>query len=165
MSKSVPRLRVRPVAPEDGEWVRALMRERWSGEEQVVNCEVYRPAELPGFVAVEEDERVGLVTYRIDGDVCMLGTLDSLDEGRGIGMALVDVVRAEAESAGCARLCVVTTNDNRHALGFYRSVGFEVTVVREGAVNESRKLKPTIPLVGLGGVPITDEIELELPLL
>jgi hypothetical protein len=33
--------------------------------------------------------------------------------------------------------------------------------VREGAVDEARKLKPSIPLIGAGGVPITDELELE----
>lgn len=158
------RLRIRPVVAGDREWVRKLMLERWAGEEQIVDGEVFRPAELPGFVADEGDARVGLVTYRIEGDVCMLGTLDSLDEGRGVGTALVNAVRAEAALTGCARLRVVTTNDNRRALGFYRSVGFRVTVVREGAVDESRRLKPSIPLVGEGGIPITDEIEFELTL-
>lgn len=157
-------LAIRPVAPADEEWVRNLMSERWAGEEQVVNGEVFRPTELPGFVATEEGGRVGLLTYRIDGEMCVLGTLDSLDEGRGIGTALVNTAREEAERAGCTRMRVVTTNDNRHALGFYRSMGFQVTAVREGAVVESRKLKPSIPLVGEDGIPITDEIELELTL-
>jgi ribosomal protein S18 acetylase RimI-like enzyme len=164
MPEPARRIRIRPVVAQDREWVRKLMRERWAGEEQVVDGEVFRPAELAGFVAVEGAARVGLVTYRIEGDVCMLGTLDSLDEGRGVGTALVNAARAEAALAGCARLRVVTTNDNRCALGFYRSAGFRVTVVREGAVDESRKLKPSIPLVGEDGIPITDEVELELTL-
>jgi len=33
--------------------------------------------------------------------------------------------------------------------------------VRQGAVDEARRMKPSIPLIGRGGVPITDEIELE----
>jgi hypothetical protein len=38
-----------------------------------------------------------------------------------------------------------------------------VVAVREGAVDEARQMKPSIPLVGKNGVPITDEIELERP--
>jgi hypothetical protein len=32
------------------------------------------------------------------------------------------------------------------------------------AVEESRRLKPSIPLTGAYGIPIRDEIELEFPL-
>jgi hypothetical protein len=40
-----------------------------------------------------------------------------------------------------------------------------VTEVRAGAIDEWRRtLKPTIPLVGQGDVPISDEIELSLGL-
>jgi hypothetical protein len=39
-----------------------------------------------------------------------------------------------------------------------------VREVRPGAVNESRKLKPSISLTGEDGVAITDEIEYELEL-
>jgi hypothetical protein len=56
----------------------------------------------------------------------------------------------------------MTTNDNAPAIAFYRSLGFRVTEVRAGAVEASRALKPSIPRVGVGGVPITDEIDLEL---
>jgi hypothetical protein len=36
-----------------------------------------------------------------------------------------------------------------------------LVAVRERMVEEARKLKPSIPLIGAGGVPITDELELE----
>jgi hypothetical protein len=36
--------------------------------------------------------------------------------------------------------------------------------VNPGAVDEARKIKPAIPLIGLHGIPLRDEIELELTL-
>jgi hypothetical protein len=37
-----------------------------------------------------------------------------------------------------------------------------LAAVHRGAIAESRKLKPEISLVGVGGRPIEDEIEFEL---
>jgi hypothetical protein len=69
-----------------------------------------------------------------------------------------------AHAAACARVRVMTTNDNVPAIALYGSLGFRVREVRAGAVEVSRALKPSIPSVGLGGVPITDEIDFELEL-
>jgi hypothetical protein len=41
-------------------------------------------------------------------------------------------------------------------------LGFHLAFVRLGAVDESRKIKPTIPAIGEYGIPVRDEIELEL---
>jgi len=58
---------------------------------------------------------------------------------------------------------VTTTNDNAHAIGWYERRGCRVVAVHDGAVDRSRAtLKPSIPLVGAGGVEINDEVELEL---
>jgi DNA-3-methyladenine glycosylase I len=57
-----------------------------------------------------------------------------------------------------------TTNDNLHSLGFYQRRGFELLSIRRGAVTESRKRKPGIPLLGENEIPLRDEIELELRL-
>jgi hypothetical protein len=67
----------------------------------------------------------------------------------------------ERWGAGCSRLRLITVNDNERALGFYRSHGFRIAAVRDGAVETSRRLKPSIPLVNERGVPIRDEIEME----
>ena len=37
-----------------------------------------------------------------------------------------------------------------------------MVAVHRNAIEESRKLKPEIPLTGIDGLPIRDEIELEL---
>lgn len=88
-------------------------------------------------------------------------TLNALQPQKGIGRALVNAVIEEAESLKCFRVWVITTNDNSQAVQFYRTLGFEMKAIHKDAVIESRKLKPEIPLVGIDGIPITDEIELE----
>jgi L-amino acid N-acyltransferase YncA len=91
-------------------------------------------------------------------------SLDSLREGKGIGTQLIDRAIAEARLRKCRRLLLITTNDNLHALGFYQKRGFEIVAIYRGSVNESRKRKPSIPLVGMNGIPLRDEIELEIRL-
>ena len=57
-----------------------------------------------------------------------------------------------------------TTNDNLRALGFYQKRGFQLCALRVNAMEEARKLKPGIPLIGEHGIPLRDEIELEIML-
>jgi hypothetical protein len=59
---------------------------------------------------------------------------------------------------------VVTTNDNLGALRFYQRRGFVLAALRPGAITEARRtLKPEISEIGADGIPIRDELELELP--
>jgi ribosomal protein S18 acetylase RimI-like enzyme len=153
---------IRPLNREDRAWVKDLLQEWWAGPEQVTRGKVFRADELPGFVAVEAGKPAGLVTYRINGTECEIGTMNSLDEGKGIGTALINAVKDAAAKAGCSRLWLITTNDNTRALRFYQKRGFLLVAVYRNAVDESRKLKPEIPLTGNDGIPIRDEIELEL---
>ncbi len=106
----------------------------------------------------------GLVTYRLEAVECEIVTIDSLIEGIGIGTALIDTVKAAAVAAKCERLWLITTNDNVKALRFYQRRGFALVAVYRNALEESRRLKPEIPLVGMHGIPLRDEIELELRL-
>jgi RimJ/RimL family protein N-acetyltransferase len=64
----------------------------------------------------------------------------------------------------CQRIWLITTNDNLHALKFCQKVGFHLVKIYRGAIRESRKLKPQIPEIGMHGIPIRDEIELEITL-
>ncbi len=138
------------------------MIEHWGDEFVVAHGVIYRSAGLPGFGAWVEGEAVGLITYHLDGDNCEIVTLNSTREGLGIGTALIETVRKNAQCAGCRRLWLVTTNDNLHALGFYQKRGFRLVALRPGAMVGARKLKPAIPLIGNDGIPIRDELELEL---
>jgi hypothetical protein len=59
----------------------------------------------------------------------------------------------------------VTTNDNLGALAFYQRLGFRLSALRPGAVDEARAtLKPEIPATGEEGLPLRDELELSFPL-
>ena len=89
---------IRPRTPADDPWIKALIKESWGAEMVFVHGASYRPAALPGFVAVRDGAAVGLVTYTIAnaGDACEIVTLDSLREGQGIGSALVEAVREMA---------------------------------------------------------------------
>lgn len=134
----------------------------WGSELVVVHGQIFRPAELPGFVAVAGDEWLGLLTYHSDGDSCEIVTLDTNCPNQGIGTALIEAVRRTAQQAGCRRLWLVTTNDNTAALRFYQRRGFVLAAIHRDAVTRSRQIKPEIPLTGNDGIPIRDEIELEL---
>ena len=155
---------LRRLSPSDLPRLRQFWVEHWGGEEMIARGRIYRPEQLEGFVVEDHDEWVGLLTFAIEGDECEVTSLDSLREGQGIGSKLLAQVTEEAKQRGCRRLFLITTNDNLNALGFYQKRGFEIVAVYRGAVNQSRKIKPGIPLVGYNNIPLRDEIELEIPL-
>lgn len=157
-------LTIRPTREQDQPWVRALMIDRWGAETVVAHEVVYHPHRLPGFVACLDGRIAGLVTYLQQQNECEIVTLDSLVEGAGIGTALIQAVIGQARQSGCARVWLITTNDNLNALGFYQKRGFRLVKVNPGAVDRSRQVKPEIPLIGAGDIPIHDEIEMEVRL-
>ena len=151
---------VSALGNEDDDWLRAVFLERWGGEPIVGRGRAHRVDDLEGIAAVIGDERVGVLTYRIDVDVCEIVTLDAFREGVGVGRALIEAVTARARAAGASTLLVMTTNDNVGALRFYQRAGFRLNELRSGAVDEARRVKPTIPLIGHHDIPIHDELDL-----
>jgi ribosomal protein S18 acetylase RimI-like enzyme len=152
-------------AERDESWAAGLLDDQFGGRAQVRRGELLDVLALGGFVASHDGEPAGLLTYRIDGEECELAVLIASVEGSGVGSALVDALRAEAASAGCARIWVVTTNDNLRALRFYQRRGFVLRALRPGAVDEARRtLKASIGEVGEDDIPIRDELELVLSL-
>jgi ribosomal protein S18 acetylase RimI-like enzyme len=158
-------VRVRPLRPDERAWARSLVIDRWLDEVVVAHGVVFRPADLDGFVAQDDDgERVGLLTFDLGDGVLEVVTVDALREREGIATALMLAAIERAHAAACARVRVITTNDNEPAIRFYERLGFRVAEVRAGGVTDARAVKPSIPLTGVGGTPITDEIDLELRL-
>jgi ribosomal protein S18 acetylase RimI-like enzyme len=160
----MPALIIRPLAHADRDWVRREIVEAWGAEIIVVHGDIYRPAELPGFAALWGEQIVGLLTYRVDGDACEIMTLNSWHAGAGVGTALITAVRDTAIDQKCRRLYLVTTNDNSRALRFYQKRGFTIAAIRLNIMEQSRRIKPEIPPAGEDGIPIRDEIELEMML-
>jgi GNAT superfamily N-acetyltransferase len=144
--------------------VSKFMTDHWGSKSIIIRGRLVYPEQLDGFAAMHDDEVLGLATFRIDNGACELVTLNSRREGVGVGGSLMDAVKAAAADAKCERLWLITTNDNLHALHFYQRRGFHITAVYPNALEESRKLKPEIPLVGDYGIPLRDEIELEMRL-
>ena len=142
--------------------LRQIWRKNWGDDFIVIRGVVYRPEDLEGFIAYNGPECVGEITYRLCEEDCEIVTLDSECEGQGLGTRLIDAVVEEARKQNCRRVFLITTNDNLNALGFYQKRGFELVKINRGAINESRKLKPSIPLIGMNKIPMRDEIELEI---
>jgi GNAT superfamily N-acetyltransferase len=168
-------MRIDSITSDDQAWVQATLDERWNGHWIVTRGRVHDAAQLPGFIARTDNSlqlrngtiiptgtAVGLITYVIEQKACEIVTLDSLYEGVSIGSGLVMAVRQAAEAAGCWRVWLITTNDNTHAMRFYQRRGFAMAALYPGAIEESRKMKPTIPMHGLDGISIRDEVEFEL---
>ena len=153
-------LSIRPVADSDRPFLRKFIAEHWGAEEVIVHGDIYFPAELSGNICHIDGDMAGLITYAIQESACEIVSLDSLQEGMGIGTALIKAVETIARQEGCRRLWLVTTNDNLYALGFYQKRGFQLEKVVPGAVTLSRLRKPGIPLIGENGIAITDEITL-----
>ncbi|HET9061339.1 MAG TPA: GNAT family N-acetyltransferase [Acidimicrobiales bacterium] len=157
-------IEVRVAGEPDRSWARSQLEKRWLSTTIVSRGSAHDAGNLPALVATAGGRRVGLVTFRFgDGD-CELVTLDSLEPGRGVGTALVHGVLQEGRRRGCSRMWLVTSNDNLGALGFYQRRGFRLVSVYPGAVDEARKLKPSIPMVGEHGIEVHDELELEIRL-
>jgi ribosomal protein S18 acetylase RimI-like enzyme len=154
-------VQVRALDESDHAWQREQL-ERWQAVRVVSRGKMFDVLTLPGFVAVRGDERVGLLTYHIEGDQVEVVTLHSLVHDIGAGSALMAAAQVMAREAGCKRLWLITTNDNLHALRFYQRRGMHIAAVHVNALEESRRLKPEIPLVGMDGIPLRDEIELEI---
>jgi len=79
-----------------------------------------------------------------------------------VALMAAEAVVDEARSRGCKRLWLITTNDNQKAVRFYRNRGFQLAAIHKNALDETRKLKPGLPETGIDGIPLKDEIELEL---
>jgi len=157
-------LTLRPIDEDDREFVKNALQNLWGSEEIVYSGKLYNADRLPGFLAEEKERIVGLLTYFLADTEILIISLNSLVPGEGIGTMLITAVKKLSKESGFKRLAVITTNDNEKAIEFYRKRGFHIRNIRKGEVANSRKIKPSIPLVGENSVPIEDEIEMELSL-
>jgi ribosomal protein S18 acetylase RimI-like enzyme len=155
---------LRRLSPADRVIVVPLLEREWGGVELVALSlgGVVDASRLPGWLAERDGEVVGLLTYLTSGDVVELVTINAFTGG-GVGAALLEALVEEVRGSA-AKVRVTTTNDNTRALRFYQRAGFRLTALRPGAVDESRRLKPQIPVLGHDRIPIRDELELEMEL-
>lgn len=155
---------IRPIEGSDRAAVAGLIEARWAGRVIVTRRRAVDAAGLPGFVAVEGDRLLGCATLQHEGDELQIVSMDTVEEELGVGTALVDAAVARARELGVRRVWLCTTNDNLPALRFWQRRAFRIVAVHRDSIEAARAVKPAIPDVGHMGIPIRDELELELVL-
>lgn len=153
---------LQPISEEFRGQVNQILCEEWNCPPSISRGRMIDTTKLSGFVFVENNTIKGVVTYNIDGLGCEMVTLNSFEENKGIGTALVNEVLKVAKKARCKRLWLITTNDDINAIRFYQKKGFDLVAAHINAIEVSRKLKPSIPLVGMDNIPIKHELEFEI---
>lgn len=140
----------------------AFLNDRWGTTEMIIRGDVIDLTKMQGFMAMEGEKTVGLITYYIKDNVCEITSLDSILEGRGIGSRLVKMAVDAAKDGDCKKIAVETTNDNITALRFYQKRGFDMVRLRHNSMDVTRKIRPGIPLNGKEGIPLRHNIEFEI---
>jgi len=158
------KLKIRPTNLKDWKWIRDLIIKEWGSEMVVSKGKIYNIKNLPGLAAEQNGEIVGHLTYHMENNECEIVTLNSIKTNQGIATNLLEEIKKIAVIKKCKRLWLITTNDNIKVLGFYQRKGFCLKAIYPNAIELSRKLKPEIPMIGNEGIPIRDEIELEIVL-
>lgn len=151
-------IQIRAIEPEDQAQVVDLLMKRWTSTEQLLDGEMVDASKLPGYLALDEGRLVGMITLIKRAHEWEILTLDSLQRWGGVGTLLLDAAVAAARSVDIDRIMVRTSNDNLDAFRFYQRRGFRLEKVVQGVIDEERKLKPEIPVTGLHGIPLRDEI-------
>ena len=158
-------IEIRPADSVDRQMLLDHVVAAWRTEFVVGHGEAIYPARLPGFVALADGKIVGHITYRGDGERCEVTSIEATPQRAGTGTMLLEAVIEAAGDAGYRTLWLTTTNDNLDAIRFYQRRGFRFCALHPGPVDRAREtLKPEIPRVGSYGIPMRDELELELQL-
>ena len=153
---------IREPSRADHEWVARHLQAWWGSTTIVGHGGDWDAARLPALLALRAQQIVGLATFEVHSVDCHLVTLNALQEGIGVGSALLAAVIDRAGASGCQRVWLTTTNDNLHAMRFYQRRGLRIVAVYPGAVDRARQTKPSIPQIGNDGIHIHDELELQI---
>lgn len=149
------------ISNETRDLVNQFLIDNWFSTDISIRGEIIDGTKLDGFLLQEDNTIIGLVTFTFFGDICEIVSLDSKKENIGIGTALLKEIEKIAIDNNCKKMRLITTNDNMRALQFYQKRGYGLTKLYPNAMEEVRKIKPDVPLIGENGIPLRDEIELE----
>lgn len=155
-------IEIREATAQEKENLREVITKNWGSDIIVSRGRVYDVFQLPFLVAKSDKNIQGFAVYSIENNECEIVLLESLVQNKGIGSKLLEHLTNLANEKGCRRVFLITTNDNIEAIKFYQKNGFKISNIYKGAVNEARKTKPQIPLIGYHDIPVEDEIEFEL---
>lgn len=153
---------LRQTTPNDAELISHLMKQHWGGEPLIIRSKKYYPSKLDGIFATKDNQTIGFLFYDIQNTSCEIVVFEVFDKFKGIGTQLLEKLKIIAKEKSCARIYLMTTNDSLDALRFYQRRGFHICGIHIDSIKESRKIKPVIPMIGDYGIPLRDEIDLEL---
>lgn len=152
----------RPIQDDDRAAIADFIEKHWHSKKVMSQGKSYFPHEHEGFIEWRDSQIAGLLTMAYQDDTLEVLTLNSVLEGERIGSSLMLLAIDDARHRDIHRIWLTTTNDNIKAMAFYQKLGFRMTAVNPGVVDEARKTKPQIPKVGFGGIAIHDEVVFEL---
>ncbi len=155
---------VEPASPSNIEFVRRELVEHWQSTTIISLGVAYQADRLDGFVARVDGQPRGHLTYFPSQRGLEVISLTATRDDLGVGTRLMDAAEARARELGARRLFLTTTNDNLRALRFYQRRGMRMVAVHRGMMDRYRAEHKPIPWIGLNGIPLRDEIELEFML-
>ena len=140
------------------------MVRHWGASGMAGHGQLFDVPRLSGFVAEVGGELCGHVAYLVEAESMEIVWIGTIAAQQGAGSALLAACARLARDRDLSRVWLITTNDNLDALRFYQRRGFRLMALHPEAVNDARReLKPEIPETGSFGIPIRDELQLELP--
>ena len=153
--------KIERISDKTRDLVNQFFIDNWYSTDMSIRGEIIDGTKLDGFLLQENNIIIGLITYTFFDDICEIVSFDSKRENIGIGSALLKELEEVAKNNNCHKMRLITTNDNMRALQFYQKRGYCLTKLYPNAMDEVRKVKPDIPLLGDNDIPLRDEIELE----
>jgi len=155
-------MNITSITTEYREAVNKILKDEWHCPPSVSRGKVIDTTSLPGFISLSGNTINGLITYNIENAECEIVTLNSFAENKGIATALINAVTVIAKENKCSRIWLITTNDNTDAIRFYQKKGFDLVALHINAIEIARKIKPSIPMIGMNNIPIKHELEFEM---
>jgi GNAT superfamily N-acetyltransferase len=159
---SRPAFEIRPM--DDRKQLVELLRLRWPDSTLIICGQFIQPEDVEGLGYYANDRLHGIATWRAHGKTMHIVAVNAFTELRGVGVALIDAMIAYGRENGMALLRATISNDNTVALRFYQRRGFHLSALHRGLYDAMRAMKPAIPVTGLDGIPMRDELELEFEL-
>jgi hypothetical protein len=149
---------------DDADGVAALLDRADNGAFLVMRGIVYEPPSLRAVVAERDGAVAGFAPYCITGNIAFVAAMNNTFGDEEITRALLASVEALCRRAGRSFLRAITSNDSIELLGTMQQLGYRIVAIWPDAMRLVRELKPRLPAVAANGVPIVDEIELEIAL-
>ncbi len=141
-----------------------LLRLRWSDGTVSVRGKLIGIDDVEALGVYENGRLQGIATWLVEGGTLYLATMNNVTDRRGVSTALLDAMIALGREKRFPVLRALISNDNTKAIRFYQRRGFRIVAAHIGIIDMMRRLKPSIPEKGIDGIPMRDEIELEMVL-